>query len=256
MKPTHISSAIVNAFLLLILPAVFSGCGTDKKPKSVKTPKPVVAISPIKGPTDTILGDKVLSEHPLKIRHENFHWLIGMSDSIFQHPGVYDILPMDSATYLLQYDQEYLTSRRFFLIVRTKGGKIADYRLFNDHRAAKPVTVSDGYIILANCQAIPGFESKINHYLMILKLDRKLRETWRYAPEKSLKAVVGEKIVRDGDRLTCNVHINEASTIVYHSFSIQLDQKGQCIEAIETGGSNVRDTLDTELVRKVLDIRS
>lgn len=252
----HFTTCLRFVFLLLLIPFAFIRCSNDRK-RDGTSEKPSQAFQQetIQTPLDTILGDKVLSKNPLKLRRENFHWLIGMSDTVLQHPRVYKVTSMDSTTYLLQYAKSYLTSRRFFLIVRTKSAKIVDYRLFNDYLASPPATVSDGYVILSDCYATDGFDSKINNYMMVVKLDRNLKELWRYAPRKSEKAIVGERI-ESGKDLVFNTHINEASTVVYHRFTMKLDKKGKCIDAFETGQSNCNATLNRSLVNAVFDIKA
>lgn len=241
----------MRLFLCLLL--LSSCCAkTDK----ASPDQPAATAAYVTNPLDSILGEKILSEQPLTIRPDNFDELIGMPASLLSDScALYDVRRLDSTTWTMQHRKDYLTSRKFALLLKTNGKKIVSWKALNDYRIGDFVTAPGGFVLISAVHELQRYPAtRKGHYIRIFNMDPELNDRWSYIP-KPLYGIRADHLRKKGNHYTVAFDVIESSTEVYHVVHVELDENGNYVSGRETAQVNCRDTIHRETIDELFSNR-
>lgn len=184
---------------------------------------------------DSILGEKLLDSANKKIRPDNFKQLYQITEKQLNvKSDLYDVKPFAENYYLVKQKRNYRLARHFNLLLKTAGGKVSGFWVVNDFSVRDIQSTSDGLLLLCSNYDNKNTYRKSEPGLLILKLDKELRENWRYQAAAPGFPIQAETIKPGANDDSYILNLITACHVCYNVVELKLSKTGHFISVKNT----------------------
>lgn len=208
-------------------------------------------------PLDLIMGDKLLSKSPLKIRTNNFKNLVGIPESSLKKNSIlYKTEEIKENTFCINQNKSYKQARRFSLIAKTKNEFINEYIVINDFSVMDFLKDRNSFTILCGNHNDFNEYWKTNNDIKVIKYDNSLNIIWEYDLETNHRNFQGLGINNENDSTIVTINLITNCDICFNTYQVKLNEKGKAISVKETTRVNSSATLQLSELNTIFNIQS